>query len=63
MNTILFLWTVVATQAKGSVAPTHQIHDWRPMGVFASPADCQRAAAELALKTGQFRCIQTGSTK
>lgn len=63
MNTILFLWTVVACGSNQYTPCAKTMHDWRPMGVFASPADCQRAAAELALKTGRFRCIQTGSTK
>lgn len=58
---ILFVWTVVA--ASGTNISTWRELDWRPLGEFYSAADCERAARELALKAGRFRCVATGKVR
>ncbi len=51
----LMFWAVVA--ATGNAA----VHEWRPLGEFASPADCDRAAKRLGLE--RFQCVETGRTQ
>lgn len=58
MTSILMIWTVVATA--GTSYSVYKEFDWRPLGEFKTPADCQRAAAELVLNPKNFRCISTG---
>jgi hypothetical protein len=58
MTTILMLWTVVGFA--GTQMATWKEFDWRPLGEFRTLADCQRAAAELALDPKKFRCINNG---
>lgn len=57
MSTILFVWTIVATSGN-YMAVKH--YAWRPMGEFATPADCQRAMVELNIEPSLGRCVQTG---
>jgi len=61
MTTILFLWTVVAIHGMGTSNYAFDVrNDWRPLGEFASAADCERAATSLRLNPGAYRCISTG---
>ena len=54
MNTILVIWTVVAMQNG------YRERDWRPIGVFATPASCEKAAKELVLDASKYRCVSVG---
>jgi hypothetical protein len=58
MNTILFVWTIVGFA--GTQNFTREQFDWRPLGEFKTPEDCQRAAKQLELDKLRFRCISTG---
>lgn len=58
MSTILFMWALVGYA--GTQFSVHPKYEWRPMGEFATVADCQRAAHELVIDTSKFRCVSTG---
>lgn len=58
MSTILIFWTIVAATPNSPGTTAHNYYDWRPLGEFRTPADCEKAAAQLAIKN--FRCINNG---
>lgn len=60
MNTLLVAWTLVGVTGYPSFI---EKYDWRPIGEFATPAHCERAAAQLVLNPKQYRCVSTGKEK
>ena len=57
MNTLLVIFTVVATISSGSASSVQ--YDWRPMGVFKSLASCEAARESLGDDAKKrTRCLQ-----
>lgn len=59
MNTLLMIYTVVATISAGSASVSSRMHDWRPLGVFATPVACEQARESLGTAAKpRTRCLQ-----
>lgn len=55
---LLVIWTAVALSNGYYTKAT----DWRPVGVFATEADCNEAARTMGQKPNEWRCLK-GATK
>ena len=66
----LFIWTVVAAQADGSIYYQKNIYDWRPLtrveasypgetNADSMLAKCAGVARELNIARERYRCIRT----
>lgn len=61
MNTLLVIYTVVATISAGSSSTV--MRDWRPVGAFITPMACEQARESLGeeAKT-RTRCLGGAKT-
>jgi hypothetical protein len=53
MNTILFVWTIVAAPS-----PVTQFHEWRMLVETKSLANCEKIAKELNISKEKYRCVK-----
>ena len=53
MNTILFVWTIVAAPS-----PVTQFREWRMLAETKSLAKCEQIAKELNISKERYRCVK-----
>ena len=53
MNTLLFMWTMIAAPS-----PVTQFYEWRMLTETKSLAKCEQIAKELNLSKEKYRCVK-----